>query len=59
MVNRELPVIIPERTVEDSLSEGDELFQAEMSLVSHRPLIQRLTYATMEWSWRVINENAK
>ena len=59
VVNRELPKTIPERTVEDSLSERDELFQAEESLVSHKPLIQRLTYARIEWSWRVINKNAR
>lgn len=59
VVNRELPKTIPERTVEDGLSEGDELFQAEESLVSHKPLIQRLTYARIEWSWRVINKNAR
>lgn len=59
MVNRVLPITILERTVENSLGKRNELFQAEESLVNHKPLIQRLTYARIEWSWRLINENER
>ena len=59
IVNPVLPITIVERTVEDSLSKWNELFQAEESLVNHKPLHQRLTYARIEWSWRLINENER
>lgn len=59
IINRESRKTVFERTVEDRLSEGNELFQAEGPQVNHGLLIHRLTYARIEWSWWAINEDER